>query len=140
MHYNALPLGKSGGWRKAVLADWTISVVHRYQSGYPLQISMNNLLPIFNRVLRPDLVAGANQSSGLSLSQFDPGANSRVTNASAFASPVTGGVFRPGLMGPTRGDLRQFPVLQEDFVLTKRFAVAEKARSEIQAQMFNALN
>lgn len=135
-----LPFGKSGGWRKAVLADWTISGVHRYQVGYPLQISMNNLLPIFNRVLRPNLVAGANPSSGLSMSQFDPGANSRITNAAAFASPVSGGVFRLGTLGPTRGDLRQFPVLQEDFVLTKRFAISEKARFEIQAQMFNAFN
>ncbi len=134
-----LPFGKSG-WRKAVLGDWTISGVHRYQVGYPLQLSMNNLLPIFSRTLRPDLVAGANPSSGLSSADFDPGKNHRITNAAAFASPVVGGVFRTGTLGPTRGDLRQFPVVQEDFVLTKRFAVREQLRVEMQAQMFNAFN
>ncbi len=140
-HYiYTLPFGKSGGWRKALLGDWTFSGIHRYQSGYPLQISMNNLLPIFNRVLRPDLIAGSTPNSGIGNEDFDPGRGDRVTNARAFASPVQGGVFRFGSMGPTRGDLRQFPVLQEDFVLTKRFAVKERANFEIQAQFFNAFN
>lgn len=31
-------------------------------------------------------------------------------------------------------------MLQEDFVVTKRFAVREQVRFEIQAQMFNAFN
>jgi len=135
-----LPFGKSGGWRKAVLGDWTLSGIHRYQSGYPIQVSMNNVLPIFNRVLRPDLVAGANPSSGLSNGEFDPGKNSRITNPQAFASPVVGGVFRYGSLGPTRGDLRQFPVMQEDLIVTKRFSLRETFRFEIQAQMLNALN
>jgi hypothetical protein len=135
-----LPFGKSGGWRKSVLGDWTLSGVHRYQSGYPLQISMNNLLPIFNRVLRPDLLAGATPGSGLSVGEFDPGKNSRITNAAAFASPVAAGSFRFGTLAPTRGDLRQYPVVQEDFVLTKRFSLKEKVGFEIQAQMFNAFN
>jgi len=101
---------------------------------------MNNLLPIFNRVLRPDLLAGANPSSGLSLSDFDPGMNSRITNTSAFASPVVGPNFRFGTLGPTRGDLRQFPVLQEDFTVTKRFLIREPLRMELQVQVFNAFN
>lgn len=135
-----LPFGKTNGWRKRLLGDWTISGIHRYQSGFPLQLSMNNLLPIFNRVLRPDLVAGTNPASGLSNGEFDPGRNHRITNPQAFASPVVGGVFRLGSLGPTRGDLRQFPVLQEDFTVTKRFALKERFRFEIQAQMFNAFN
>ncbi|HEU0119157.1 MAG TPA: TonB-dependent receptor, partial [Bryobacteraceae bacterium] len=72
-----LPFGKQNGWRKAMLGDWTISGIHRYQSGFPLQLSMNNLLPIFNRVLRPDLVAGENPASGISGADFDPGKNDR---------------------------------------------------------------
>jgi hypothetical protein len=62
--------------------------IHRYQSGYPLQLSMNDLLPVFNRVLRPDLLAGVDPSSGLGNGDFDPGRNDRITNARAFASPV----------------------------------------------------
>jgi hypothetical protein len=135
-----LPFGKTSGWRRAAFADWTLSGIHRYQSGYPIQVSMNNLLPIFNRVLRPDLIAGANPSSGIGNEDFDPGKNNRITNAAAFASPVVGGVFRYGSMGPTRGDLRQFPVLQEDFTLTKRLLIREPLRMEFQVQMFNAFN
>jgi hypothetical protein len=86
------------------------------------------------------LVSGTNPASGLSNGDFDPGRNHRITNPQAFASPVVGGVFRFGSLGPTRGDLRQFPVLQEDFTLTKRFAMKERFRFEIQAQMFNAFN
>ena len=135
-----LPFGKGSGWRKAAFGDWTLSGIHRYQSGYPIQVSMNNLLPIFNRVLRPDLLAGANPSSGLSNGDFDPGKNNRITNAAAFASPVQGGVFRFGTLGPTNGALRQFPVLQEDFTLTKRLLIREPLRLEFQVQMFNAFN
>jgi hypothetical protein len=135
-----LPFGKGSGWYKAAFSDWTISGIHRYQSGYPLQLSMNNLLPIFNRVLRPNLIAGAKPASGLSLSDFDPGKNSRITNASAFSSPVVGTNFSFGTLGPTRGDLRQFPVLQEDFTVTKRLLIREPLRMELQVQVFNAFN
>lgn len=139
-HYvYTLPFGKSG-WRKVLLGDWTVSGIHRYQSGYPLQLSMNNLLPIFTRVLRPDLVANQNPSSGIQNEDFDPGRSDRIVNRAAFASPVAGNTFRLGNMGPTLNVLRQFPVLQEDFVLTKRFSVRERAMFEIQSQFFNAFN
>lgn len=135
-----LPFGKGSKLRKTIIGDWTISGIHRYQSGYPLQISMNNVLPIFNRVLRPDLLAGANPSSGISNSAFDPGRGDRIVNVAAFASPVVGGNFRLGTMAPTVGSLRQYPVLQEDLVVTKRFQVREGMSVELQGQMFNAFN
>jgi hypothetical protein len=132
-----LPFGKQGRAR-LLLGGWTLAGIHRYQAGYPIQILMNNLLPVFNRVLRPDLIG--NPASGLSNGDFDPGRGDRVVNPVSFASPVQGTAFRFGTLGPARADIRQFPVLQEDFTLTKKLALREKFNVDFTVQVFNAFN
>lgn len=134
-----MPFGKSG-WQRHVIGGWSISGIHRYQKGYPVSVLMSNSLPVFNRVLRPDLLAGQSPASGIGASDFDPGRGDRVVNLNAFANPVSGGVYRFGTMAPTSGELRQFPVLGEDYSLSKKFPIAEGTALDLQCQVFNLLN
>jgi hypothetical protein len=137
-----LPFGQGkrflnqGGVADKLLGGWQVSGIHRYQSGNPLQISMNNNLPIFGRTLRPDAVQGAQRQTDIRNADFDPSGDRRI-NRQAFAGPAP---FRFGTAAPTYGDLRNFPVLAEDFSLIKNTSLNERFELELSAQFINAFN
>ncbi|MCU0226857.1 MAG: carboxypeptidase-like regulatory domain-containing protein [Bryobacterales bacterium] len=126
-----LPVGKGKRW-----GGWQLSGIHRYQSGVPLSIFTTNTLPIFNRVLRPDAVPGVDRPTGISLGDFQPGIDRRI-NPDAFTLP---GAFRFGTAAPTYNDIRNFPVLNEDFSLIKNTRITESTSIELSTQFINALN
>jgi hypothetical protein len=137
-----LPFGPGRKWlsapgaASAILGGWTIAGIHRYQSGYPLPILMNNTLPIFNLGLRPDLVSGQSPSSGISNANFDP-ANDRIVNLAAFAAPAP---FSFGSAPRAMDELRQFPVLTESLSISRRLPRIGPMTIEVQGQLMNAFN
>jgi hypothetical protein len=108
---NHLPSGLVG----VLLEDWAISGVQRYQSGFALRVTMTNTLPIFNRIQRPDIVAGAAPATALSNGDFNPYVDRHI-NPGAFATPVA---YRFGTAPPSIGSMRTFGVAGEDFTITK---------------------
>lgn len=118
------------------LGGWTLSGIHRYQSGNPLPIFMTNSLPIFNRVLRPDRAAGPALPTGISNADFQPDRD-RVINPGALAAPAP---FRFGNAAPYYQELRNFPVLTEDFSILKATRITEKVNTELSTQFINAFN
>ncbi|MEK7407875.1 MAG: TonB-dependent receptor [Acidobacteriota bacterium] len=136
LHYSyELPWRVNGGLDRLV-SGWTVSGIHRYQSGNPLPIYMQNTLPIFNRVLRPNRVAGANPVTGVSNAEFEPNRD-RVINPGAFAAP---GAFRFGDSAPYLQELRNFAVLGEDFSLTKNTKLTERVATELLVHVINVFN
>lgn len=137
-----LPFGTGRRWlnapgaANAILGGWTIAGIHRYQSGYPLPILMNNTLPIFNMGLRPDLVSGQSPASGISNGSFNA-ANDRIVNLDAFAAPAA---FTFGSTPRAMDDLRQFPVLSESLSISKRLPRIGPVAIEVQGQLMNAFN
>lgn len=137
-----LPFGKgkpflsNGGAADKLLGGWLISGVHRYQTGMPLQIEMNNNLPLFGRNLRPDAVAGSERQTDVRNADFNPGTDTRI-NRDAFANPAP---FSFGNAAPSYGDMRNFPVLSEDFSLIKNTSLTERFELELSAQFINAFN
>jgi hypothetical protein len=120
----------------SILGGWTASAVQRYQSGTPLQIYQDNNLPIFNSVQRPNVVAGQNPQTNISVGSFKASTDRRINlNAFSAALPFTFGNARP-----TLGNLRQFTVLQEDFALTKHISLCERWKFEFSGQSFNIAN
>jgi hypothetical protein len=137
-----LPFGEGrrwlngGGVGNALLGGWTVAGIHRYQSGYPIPILMTNSLPIFNRVLRPDLVSGVSPSSGVSNGDFDPAVD-RIVNLDAFTAPAA---YAFGSTPRAMDDLRQFAVLSENLAITKRFPPLGGMSIEFYAHVNNLLN
>lgn len=138
----ALPFGKgqaflaNGGVLAKICENWSVSGVHRYQSGFPLRVTMTNTLPIFNRILRPDIVAGQSAVSPISNGDFNPYGDRHI-NPGSFASP---GPYRLGSAPPTLGALRTFAVLSEDFSVTRSAGITERLELEAYCQFFNAFN
>jgi hypothetical protein len=132
MNFNyELPLGTG-----RLLGGWSVSGIFRYQSGFPLTLSMTNTLGIFNQRLRPDVVSGQSRATAIGNGDFDPTSDRRV-NLAAFAAPAP---FRLGTAAPTYEDMRTFPLLNEDFSLTKETRITEAVRLETYGQVFNAFN
>ncbi len=119
-----------------LLGGWTVSGILRYQSGFPIPISMNNTLGIFNQRMRPDIVTGQDPVTDIKNGDFVPTIDRRIS-LSAFAAPAP---FRFGTAPPTSGDLSTFSYLNEDFSLTKETRISEKVRLETYGQFFNAFN
>ncbi|MGH9783655.1 MAG: hypothetical protein ACRD88_05670, partial [Terriglobia bacterium] len=125
-----------GGTAGVLLGGWTLSGILRYQSGFPIPISMNNTLGIFSQRLRPDAVSGESPATTIGTGEFNPAIDRRM-NLSAFLPPAP---FRPGTAPPTSQELRTFSYLNEDFSLTKETRITESVRLENYGQFFNIFN
>jgi hypothetical protein len=136
-----LPIGRgtgrlSSGFLGKLLEAWTVSGVHRYQTGFPIRVTMTNTLPIFNRMQRPDIVAGQDPLTPIPNGDFNPYTDRHI-NAAAFATPAA---YRFGTAPPSEGSLRTFGVAGEDFSVTKATRITERFQLETYGQFFNAFN
>ena len=120
----------------AVFGGFSVSAIQRYQSGYPLSILATNTLPIFNSVLRPNIVPGVNPATHISANNFNPSV-SRVINPAAFSEPAA---YTFGNARPTYNGLSNFPIYDEDLAVVRRFSIGEIAKGTFYAQAFNAFN
>lgn len=127
---------KQTGPLGVLVGGWSVSGIARYQSGFPIPLSMSNTIGIFSQRLRPNRVSGQTASSGISNGDFNPTVDS-IVNLGAFAAPAP---YTIGTAPPTIQDLRTFAVLNEDLALTKDFRFSEKIRLETYGQFFNLFN
>jgi hypothetical protein len=123
-------------YRNRRLGGWSISGVHRYQSGNPIPLFMTNSMPIFNRVQRPHIVNGQDPATGITNAALDPNVG-RVINPAAFSDP---GAYAFGSAAPYYQNLRNFKVMSEDFSVVKSTRITEKVGTELNAQFINAFN
>jgi hypothetical protein len=121
------------GAARHILSGWTFTGIHQYSTGTPIVLSANNTLPLFNQLLRPDVLSDNRQFSG---GDFDPATNFWI-NRSAFAAP---GPLRFGTSARSHTNLRNPNVLNENFGLIKRFRLWEKLQLQFRAELFNAFN
>lgn len=121
------------GAARHILGGWTFTGIHQYSTGTPIVLQANNTLPLFNQLLRPDVLADNRQFTG---GNFDPATDFWI-NRSAFAAP---GALRFGTSARSHTNLRNPNVLNENFGLIKRFKLWEKVQLQFRAELFNAFN
>ena len=115
----------------ALLSDWGLDLLARYQSSFPVSptagsISING----FPFTRRPDVVPG--QPLYIDDARVPGG---RRFNPAAFAQPAAGqqGSF-------PRNGLRGFPASQVDLALRREFRMGEKVRLQLRGELFNLFN
>jgi hypothetical protein len=121
---------------RAVLGGWNVSGMLRYESGRPLNITMNNDLGglLFNGQKRPNRVSGVD---GVSASgNFDPNAD-RYLNRDAWADP---GPLSFGNAPKRDTTVRSFPVLIEDVNIFKVFNLTNGRRIRFESMFGNIFN
>ncbi|MEO8373458.1 MAG: carboxypeptidase regulatory-like domain-containing protein, partial [Candidatus Solibacter sp.] len=136
-----LPFGRGqrwltgGGISNAIVGGWRVSAIQIYNSGYPVGVTANGTLPIFNGTNRP-MVTTYDWRAPVSGSDFDP-AKDKFLDASVFpVQPV-------GILGnaPRRNTkVRLFPNLNENVSVAKTFKATERLRVDFRAEAFNVFN
>jgi hypothetical protein len=139
-----LPFGKrkrfGAEWKgvtNALLGGWQTSGSWTWQSGAPLQIIVNNTLPIGNAALRPNRAPGDPVPS---LSQ----ARQSVRNGNAWfntALYTTPAAFTYGSAARTYGDLRRDTYRNVNLSIIKNVAWGEgRQKLQFRAEFLNAFN
>ncbi len=134
-----LPVGKGKRWlthgvAAQALGGWRISAIQVYSSGFPIGVTRNAPLSIFNGVNRP-FITNYNWRSSYTDS-FDPNVDSFLS-AAAFPAQPAGVLGNATRFNPL---VRAFPNLNENISLGKSFRITERFRLDFRAEAFNFLN
>ncbi len=137
-----LPVGRGrqfasgvSGLAGALASGWSLGVVTRYQSGFPIRISGGVPTPLFAGQ-RPNVVLGVNPRTSIARSEFDP-ATSLYLNKAAYA---TVGPYAFGNAPPQDPKLRGWAFYNEDVSFIKQVRVREKVEIRFAAQFYNIFN
>ena len=125
---------KSTGVAGKVFGGWVLTGMHQYSVGVPIVLTANNTLPLFNQLLRPDVVSGAGRQPAIS--NFDPNRDLWI-NRDAFRVPASSNF---GTSARSYTDLRAPNLLNENFGLLKHIKVYERLNVTFRAELFNAFN
>jgi hypothetical protein len=128
--------GPQSGWMKTVLGGWGVSGVFRYESGRPLNITMNNDLGglLFNGQKRPNRVSGSD-AIGYS-GDFDP-FTMNYFNKGAWTDP---GPLAFGNAPKRDTTARGFKTFNEDLNFFKSFVIKDEMKIRFEAQFGNIFN
>jgi hypothetical protein len=126
-----------------LLGGWNLSGILRYESGRPLNITMDNPLGglLFNGQRRPNRVKGVEAVTRDNFNPNDP--TQRYFNASAWEDPGVDPTTNNPLFGnaPRRdGSVRAFPTYNEDLSVFKVFPIRESFNMRFEAQFGNIFN
>jgi hypothetical protein len=136
-----LPFGRGkrflsgSGVANAIVGGWRLSGIQTYNSGYPIGVTSNGTLPIFNGTNRP-MVTTYDWRAPISGSSFDPNKD-KYLDASVFPVQPT------GILGnaPRKNSTVRVPAnLNENVSLGKTFNVTERFRLDFRAEAFNVFN
>jgi Carboxypeptidase regulatory-like domain len=134
-----LPFGEGRRWLKTgvanqILGGWRIALIQAYNSGFPIGVTTNAPLNIFNGTNRPN-VTGLDWRAPIAGSAFDPNVDKFLDRA-AFVQPV-------GALGDaprTNPDVRRFWNLTENLSLAKSIKATQKVDLDIRVEAFNLFN
>jgi hypothetical protein len=133
--------GPQSGVGGKIVGGWQISGIHEYQSGglvnsaFGGSLQVPNTLPLFNYVLRPNVVPGQSRKGSWS-GNFDP-ATDTFLNPGAFSVPAP---YTFGDAARNYSDMRGFAYLNEDISIMKRTYIDETKNVEFRVDIFNPFN
>ena len=136
-----LPFGKGRRWlthgfANQVLGGWRLGAIQIYSSGYPLGVTRNAPLLIFNGSNRAYITTYDTWRAPISGDKFDPAKDLYINPAVFPTQPA----FLLGNATRYNPKLRSFPNLNENLSLGKSFGFSERLRLDFRAEAFNLLN
>jgi hypothetical protein len=135
-----VPFGKGKRWlshgiASRIIGGWRLSAIQAYNTGFPIGVTSNGTLPIFNGTNRP-LVTTYDWRAPIAGSDFDPNRD-KYLDASVFPVQPTGIL---GNAPRKNSKVRVFPTLNENVSLAKTFSIKERFRVDFRAEAFNVFN
>ena len=139
-----LPVAKNKtGASQVLLGGWNLAGVLRYESGRPLNVTMDNSLLggfLFNGQRRPNRVKGVKPIASHS-GFFNP-ITMNYFNSGAWADPGTDSANSALFGNAPRADgsVRSFPTYNEDASIFKVFTLKEQLKMRFDAEFGNIFN
>lgn len=137
-----LPVGRGqrfgGNWNRPVdllLGGWQINGITTQQTGFPLSLSTQNTSNSGSNVLRPNVVAGVNQSAAAPVKTA--ATLTGFINKAAFSQPAA---YTFGNAPRTLSNVRGPGTHNVDLSIFKNINIVDRAKLEIRAEAFNLLN
>ncbi|MFN0121387.1 MAG: carboxypeptidase regulatory-like domain-containing protein [Blastocatellia bacterium] len=135
-----LPFGRGRRWLRDgfashVVGGWRLGVIQLYSSGFPIALTRNNPLPIFNGTTRPTVNSYDNWRTPLKGEKFDPAVD-RFLDLSVFPTQPNG--F--GNVTRYNPKVRAFPNRNESISVAKSFNFTERWRMDFRWEIFNMFN
>lgn len=125
----------SAGFASRLLGGWRFSAIQTYSSGFPLGVTINNPLPIYNGPTRPTITTYNSWRAPYSGS-FDPNADLYI-NPAVFPTQPIAAFGNETRFNPK---LRSFPLFNENISLAKSFRITERKRLDFRWEAFNLFN
>ena len=135
-----LPFGRGRryamrGFLDHLAGGWRVGAIMSYMSGFPVALSRNNPLPIFNAVTRPIVTSYDNWRPATN-GDFDPGAD-RFLDRSVFPAQPNEQFGNVTRYNPK---VRAFPDFTENISVAKSFRLGEVTRIDFRWEAFNLFN
>jgi hypothetical protein len=137
-----LPFGKGQRWVNSgflthIIGGWRVAGIQVYNSGNPIALQRNNVLPIFSYSTRPVVDTYEGWRAPLVGSEFDPAVDRFLKPASAFPAQPATSVGNATRYNPK---VRAFWGMTENVSLAKTFQITEKIRVDLRGEAFNLFN
>jgi len=131
-----VPGPSAAGLSQTLLGGWHVSGILRYESGRPLNITMNNDLGglLFNSQKRPNRASGTDAITASG--NFNP-ITDNYFNKNAWTDP---GPLQFGNAPRVDGTVRGFPNYSEDVNVFKEFMLHDPMKARIQIDVGNLFN
>lgn len=137
----SLPFGKGQRWVtdgfwSHLLGGWRMSAIMIYSSGFPIALTRNNPLVIFNGATRPFVDTYEGWRAPIAGDEFDP-------NVDRFLRPANQFPAQPASFGnATRYNpkVRAFWDQTENISVAKTFNITEGIRIDLRGEAFNLFN
>jgi hypothetical protein len=131
-----VPGPSAAGLAQTFLGGWHVAGILRYESGRPLNITMNNDLGglLFNGQKRPNRVSG--QDGAAVSGSFDP-TTDNYFNRDAWTDP---GPLQFGSAPRADGSVRGFPNYSEDLNVFKEFRLRDPMKLRFEMDIGNLFN
>lgn len=128
-------LGNLSGFANGILGGWRFSGIFAYTGGFPIRLTRNNPMVLFNRDTRPMITTYENWRAPLKGSEFDPAVDTFLNRQVFPAQPIDFG-------NATRHNprVRSFPGFNENISLGKKFTFLERYAVDFRWEAFNLLN
>jgi hypothetical protein len=135
----ALPFGEGRRWLTSGIANqiaggWRIALIQAYSSGFPIAVTTNAPLNIFNGTNRPN-VTGQPWRAPTAGEEFNPLVD-RFLNRAAFVQPVG----ELGNAPRVNGDVRRPWNLNENISIAKSIKATDAIDIDVRIEAFNVFN
>jgi hypothetical protein len=148
-----IPSGKLSGLSKAILGNWEIGSIANARSGLPVNVFITRPDIVYTDATGNVFTSPAAGRTAVINTPFGgstratrrpdlvPGVDPYLDNDRTIFNPAAFAIPKPGTFGNLPRNFLRGPIFRQvDFILNKKFPIAERSNVEFRTEIFNVFN